>query len=75
MNPEEVVQAHADLGGGLLLPVHWATFNLAFHGWNEPAERAVAAARHQGVRILIPKPGQMVEPSSPPPVQEWWTRP
>ena len=75
MKPEEVVQAHADLGGGLLLPVHWATFNLAFHGWNEPAARAVAAAERQGVRILIPKPGQLVEPSSPPLAQAWWNRP
>jgi L-ascorbate metabolism protein UlaG (beta-lactamase superfamily) len=31
MDPEEAVQAHGDLGGRVLLPVHWATFNLAFH--------------------------------------------
>ena len=36
MNPEELVRAHVDLGGGLLVPIHWATFNLAFHAWNEP---------------------------------------
>ncbi len=75
MNPEEVVQAHADLGGGLLIPVHWATFNLAFHDWNEPAVRAVAAAERLGVRILVPKPGQLIEPATPPPSEPWWTRP
>jgi len=75
MTPEEVVQAHADLGGGLLVPVHWATFNLAFHDWNEPAARAVAAAERQGVRIAIPQPGQLLEPSAPPPALEWWRRP
>jgi L-ascorbate metabolism protein UlaG (beta-lactamase superfamily) len=75
MTPEEVVQAHADLEGGVLLPVHWATFNLAFHGWNDPAVRAVAAAERLGVRIVIPKPGQLVEPSAPPPAEAWWSRP
>jgi L-ascorbate metabolism protein UlaG (beta-lactamase superfamily) len=72
MTPEEVVQAHLDLRGDLLLPVHWATFNLAFHGWNEPAARAVVAAKRLGARLIVPRPGQMVEPSKPPAEEEWW---
>ena len=72
MNPEELVQAHQDVGGGLLVPVHWGTFNLAFHDWNEPAARADAASRSRGVRIAIPLPGEMVEPSSPPLAENWW---
>ncbi len=77
MNPEELVQAHADLSGGLLLPVHWATFNLAFHAWNEPALRASRAAKERGVRIAFPRPGEMVEPAAPPPsvFDEWWREP
>jgi L-ascorbate metabolism protein UlaG (beta-lactamase superfamily) len=77
MNPEELVRAHGELGGGLLVPVHWATFNLAFHAWNEPAERAAAAAARQGVRIAFPRPGEMLEPSAPPgPVPaDWWREP
>ncbi|MDT5035421.1 MAG: hypothetical protein QOE03_606, partial [Micromonosporaceae bacterium] len=39
MTPEEGVAAHLDVGGGLLIPLHWATFNLAFHPWREPADR------------------------------------
>ena len=72
MTPEEVVQAHVDVRGELLVPVHWATFNLAFHDWNDPAIRAVAAARNLGVRFTVPRPGQMVEPASPPDQEEWW---
>jgi len=75
MDPEEVVRAHAELGGGLLLPVHWGTFNLAFHDWNEPAARAAAEAGRLGVRIALPRPGELVEPSAPPPAQDWWRRP
>ena len=51
MTPEEAVQAHCDLTRGsgphgpdrrtpaLLVPVHWATFNLGFHPWAEPVQR------------------------------------
>ena len=43
LNPEEAVQAHRDLGGGLFVPIHWATFDLALHTWAEPVERLLAA--------------------------------
>ncbi|MFL5445173.1 MAG: MBL fold metallo-hydrolase, partial [Myxococcales bacterium] len=72
MSPEEAVRAHQDLGGRLLLPVHWGTFNLAFHAWNAPPEEAVAAAAARGVAIVVPRPGEWVEPSSPRPLDEWW---
>jgi L-ascorbate metabolism protein UlaG (beta-lactamase superfamily) len=72
MSPEEAVRTHQDLGGRLLLPVHWGTFNLAFHAWNAPAEEAVAAAAARDVAIAVPRPGQWVEPSSPPPLEAWW---
>jgi L-ascorbate metabolism protein UlaG (beta-lactamase superfamily) len=72
MSPEEAVQAHLDLGAKFLLPVHWGTFNLAFHAWNAPAEEVLAAASARGVALAIPRPGQWVEPSSPPPLVTWW---
>lgn len=72
MSPEEAVRAHVDLGGKLLLPVHWGTFNLAFHAWNAPAEEAVAAAVARGVRIAVPRPGEWVEPAAPPALETWW---
>lgn len=72
MTPEEMVQANVDLRGELLLPVHWATFNLAFHPWNEPAERTLAAAALLGSKVTVPRPGQMVEPARPPELEEWW---
>ena len=72
MSPEEAVKAHVDLGGRFLLPVHWGTFNLAFHAWNAPAEEALASAIARGVALAIPRPGQWVEPSNPPPLEPWW---
>ena len=72
MGPEQAVQAHQLAGGGLLLPVHWGTFDLALHGWTEPAERVLVAATAAGVPIAVPRPGQSVEPLAPLPVERWW---
>ncbi|WP_051186276.1 MBL fold metallo-hydrolase [Nocardia tenerifensis] len=77
MNPEEAVRAHADLcagdaGHGLLVPIHWATFNLAFHGWSEPVRRMVRAAEAAGTAIAVPMPGQRVDPGGAPPRDSWW---
>lgn len=70
--PEEAVAMHLSLKGKVMLPVHWMTFNLAFHRWDEPADRVVAAAEKSAIRLVIPVPGQMIEPSNPPPVKLWW---
>ena len=57
MDPEEAVRAHGDLGGRVLLPIHWATFNLAFHRWAEPVQRLLAAAGRVGRQVVVPLPG------------------
>jgi L-ascorbate metabolism protein UlaG (beta-lactamase superfamily) len=72
LTPEQAVRACTLVQGKLLLPIHWGTFNLAFHAWDEPAERVVAAAPAAGVPLVMPKPGQSIEPASPPPVDRWW---
>lgn len=72
MTPEEGVQAHLDLHGGLLLPVHWATFNLAFHSWSEPIDRLWRETKARGVTLAVPRPGERVEVDDPPPVDGWW---
>ncbi|GHF24541.1 MBL fold metallo-hydrolase [Streptomyces morookaense] len=77
MTPEEGVRAHADLQrgapeAGVLLPIHWGTFNLAPHPWEEPAEGTVAAARRRGARVAVPRPGEPFEPVNGLPLQAWW---
>jgi L-ascorbate metabolism protein UlaG (beta-lactamase superfamily) len=73
MDPEEAVRAHGDLGGDVLLPVHWATFNLAFHRWAEPVQRLRAAAERRDVPLVIPLPGQRVDVLNPPDLDDWWS--
>ena len=39
LTPEEAVEMHHDLGGRLMIPIHWGTFDLAMHSYREPADR------------------------------------
>ena len=73
MTPEEAVRTHVDVRGRVMLPVHWATFNLAYHAWRDPADRAVAAAKKANVALIVPKPGMFVEPKvGVPAIDTWW---
>jgi L-ascorbate metabolism protein UlaG (beta-lactamase superfamily) len=72
IGPEQAVLAHQLLRGKVLVPVHWGLFALAYHGWTEPAERVLAAAKKAGVTLVLPHPGQSIEPEAPAPPQRWW---
>ena len=75
MMPEETLQAHLDLKGKILIPIHWGAFNLALHTWTEPPERLLKAARaHPEVIISTPIIGQTVNLSAPIPQTTWWRR-
>ena len=72
LGPEQAVAAHRQLRGKVLIPVHWGTFALGIHGWTEPVERLLVAARREDVAVAVPRPGQSVEPADPPRVGRWW---
>ena len=72
MVPEDGVATHLDVRGGLMIPVHWATFDLATHRWSEPAERTWREAKARDVRLAIPRPGERVDVDSPPEIDAWW---
>ena len=74
MTPEEAVRVHGDVRGKVMIPVHWATFNLGFHEWGEPPDRAIAAAEKAGVTLVVPRPGAFVEPDRTLPAREVWWR-
>ncbi|WP_405826860.1 MBL fold metallo-hydrolase [Streptomyces sp. NBC_00838] len=78
MTPAEGLRAHLDLQqgepSGVMLPIHWGTFNLAPHPWAEPGEGTVAAAAEAGVTIALPRPGESYEPTLTEtiPGAPWW---
>jgi L-ascorbate metabolism protein UlaG (beta-lactamase superfamily) len=72
LGPENALAAHALLGGGPLLPIHWGTFNLALHPWDEPVETLLRLAPKSGARLLLPRLGQPIEPVHDTPLTPWW---
>lgn len=72
LGPGNALQALALLGGGAFLPVHWSTFSLALHAWDEPAETLLSLAPAQGVHLVMPRLGEAVEPAAVDGVRPWW---
>lgn len=72
MNPEQAVVAHLDVKGKMMLPVHWGTFNLAIHPWDEPILRTQKGADQNKVDLLTPKPGEWVDTDSAFASSKWW---
>jgi L-ascorbate metabolism protein UlaG (beta-lactamase superfamily) len=72
LGPEQAVRAHRLARGDVMLPVHWGLFDLALHGWTEPIERVLAAARAEGVRVITPRPGELAEPAVFGEPTRWW---
>lgn len=72
MQPEESLQAHLDLRGKRLLPIHNGTFDLALHAWHEPFDRIVTLAAQHGVKISTPQMGEAVDIAEAQTGQRWW---
>lgn len=74
LGPENALQVFRMLGGGTLFPVHWSTFSLGFHAWDEPGEQLLELASRQGARILTPRLGEVFEPAHVEGPAPWWRR-
>ena len=72
LGPANALKALSLLGGGAFLPVHWGTFALAMHAWDEPAETLLDLAPKQAAQLLMPRLGEPVEPAHGPQAAPWW---
>ena len=72
MTPEQAVQVHRDVRARRMFPVHWSTFNLAYHDWDEPIRRTVAEATRVGVELVTPRVGEVVDADRPFESTQWW---
>ncbi|MCO8169548.1 MBL fold metallo-hydrolase [Pseudomonas sp. 21LCFQ02] len=72
MQPEETLQAHKDLRGRWLLPIHNGTFDLSMHTWHEPFDRILALAWENNVNITTPMMGQPFYLQYPSRGDTWW---
>ena len=52
--------------------MHWGTFNLAMHAWDQPAETLLELAPKTGARLLMPRLGEAIEPAHGEIIKAWW---
>jgi L-ascorbate metabolism protein UlaG (beta-lactamase superfamily) len=71
LGPANALRALELLGGGAFLPVHWGTFNLGMHAWDDPAETLLELAP-ASTALVMPQIGEPVEPSRAERVRPWW---
>ncbi|MDD0977332.1 MBL fold metallo-hydrolase [Pseudomonas fontis] len=72
MQPEQSLQAHQDLRGRWMLPIHNGTFDLSLHSWHEPFDRIMALASAAQVPLSTPQMGERVSLEQPHRGQAWW---
>ena len=72
LGPEQAVEAHRLVRGKRMIPVHWGLLKLAHHSWTEPVERVLAAAKCRNVDVLVPRPGESIEPTRSSSLVRWW---
>ena len=72
LGPEQALIAHQLVQGDILIPVHWGLFDLALHGWTEPAERVIRAAKKLEIEVAILRPGATFDMQQAPSIDRWW---
>ena len=69
--PAETLQAHRDLRGARIIPIHNSTFSLAFHPWFEPLVELDKLAAPKD-RMLTPRFGEIIELDRSQTTDKWW---
>ena len=72
LGPANALEALALLGGGPFLPVHWGTFSLAMHAWDQPAEALLEWGPKADAQLVMPRLGEPIEPAHAERVEPWW---
>ena len=73
LGPENALKAVALLDAEVFLPIHWGTFRLAMHAWDQPAEVLHAKGPGNRARLAMPRLGQPIEPGRASGlVEPWW---
>lgn len=72
MTPEDAVRAHKEVQAKRMFPVHWGTFNLAFHDWDEPIKRALQVANQEEIDLVTPRVGEIIFSNQEFHSENWW---
>jgi L-ascorbate metabolism protein UlaG (beta-lactamase superfamily) len=74
MDPQHAVQAHIEIRAKRMFPVHWGTFNLAYHDWDEPIKLTLEAARKAQIDLVTPRIGEFVFNKKAFYSENWWEK-
>jgi L-ascorbate metabolism protein UlaG (beta-lactamase superfamily) len=73
MSPEETAQASLDVQTNVMMPIHWGSFALALHTWNDPIVRVTKKAKELELPISVPKIGdEILLDNIDVSVNQWW---
>jgi len=70
LGPENALRVHQQVRAKTLMPVHWGTFSLALHAWDQPICHLMELAEQAGAQLVSPMMGQTVHRESG--VAEYW---
>jgi L-ascorbate metabolism protein UlaG (beta-lactamase superfamily) len=70
LGPENALRVHELVRARTLMPVHWGTFNLALHAWDQPIAHIQRLAETNNIQLLSPMMGETVHRESG--VAEYW---
>lgn len=72
MQPEESLQAHIDLQGKVMMPIHNGTFDLSMHAWHDPFSRITDLAAERRLPLATPAIGLALDITRPALDGKWW---
>ncbi|MGF1757609.1 MBL fold metallo-hydrolase [Photobacterium sagamiensis] len=72
MQAAHTMQAHLDVRAEKLFPVHWSTYELFLHRWDEPVNDLIEEANSYNVELVTPKVGESLDFSQPVRTAYWW---
>jgi L-ascorbate metabolism protein UlaG (beta-lactamase superfamily) len=60
LGPENALRVHQQVRARTMMPVHWGTFQLALHAWDQPICQLLELAEQSGAQVLSPMMGETV---------------
>lgn len=71
--PEQGIQAAKELQARWVVPVHWGTFSISYHAWNDSIKQITELAKEENINVATPRIGEIVDYQNIQQFQEkWW---
>lgn len=74
LGPDEAAKLHLQVRGRVMMPVHWGTFRLALHAWDQPIVRLQQRAVELGIALHSPLAGEISRADEPMVARLWRER-